>query len=254
MVKNRPPYAIQSVDHALRLALLLKQEGPIGVTDAAKRLNVAASTAHRLFAMLMYRDFAVQTDDRRYAAGPALRTGLPTPSPVSHLRRVALPHLRSLMDRTGETVNLQVRVDDQVRFVATVESHQALRVSDREGLMLPAHLVSGSKVILAAMTDEEISRLYSQHSAARVDLPALLKELDLIRQRGFAINDQKTEEGVTAIARLLRCPPGIPCAGISLAIPSARFSPEKLPQWLDALGAAVSSVSRALDEIPLVDN
>jgi IclR family acetate operon transcriptional repressor len=65
-VKNKPPYAIESVDHALVLAQLLQQEGSLRVTDAAERLGVSRSTAHRLLAMLVYRDFAEQTDDRRY--------------------------------------------------------------------------------------------------------------------------------------------------------------------------------------------
>ena len=46
-VKDRPAYAIESVDHALRLATLLQHEGPLGVSEAARRLGVARSTAHR---------------------------------------------------------------------------------------------------------------------------------------------------------------------------------------------------------------
>lgn len=48
--KERPAYAITSVDHALRLAALLQLEGATTVTDAAARLGVAPSTAHRLLA------------------------------------------------------------------------------------------------------------------------------------------------------------------------------------------------------------
>ena len=43
------------------------------VTDVAARLGVSVSTAHRLLGMLVYRDFAEQLPDRRYAAGPVLR-------------------------------------------------------------------------------------------------------------------------------------------------------------------------------------
>ena len=69
-MKNRPPYAITSVDHALRLAQVLQREGELTVSEAAERLGVARSTAHRLLAMLVYRDFAEQGPDRRYRAGP----------------------------------------------------------------------------------------------------------------------------------------------------------------------------------------
>lgn len=62
-------YAIAAVDHALRLALLLQQEGPMRISDVAIRLEVSASTAHRLLAMLVYRGFAEQLPDRRYKGG-----------------------------------------------------------------------------------------------------------------------------------------------------------------------------------------
>ena len=42
------------------------------MSEAAERLGVARSTAHRLLSMLLYRDFAVQDEDRRYDAGPVL--------------------------------------------------------------------------------------------------------------------------------------------------------------------------------------
>ncbi|MFV0464402.1 MAG: helix-turn-helix domain-containing protein, partial [Nostocoides sp.] len=45
-MKNRPVYAIDSVDNALMIALLLQQEGALRVTDAAERLGISRSTAH----------------------------------------------------------------------------------------------------------------------------------------------------------------------------------------------------------------
>ena len=69
-LKTPPPYAIASVDHALRLAAMLQLEGGLTVSEVAGRLGVARSTAHRLLAMLVYRDFAVQDENRLYRAGP----------------------------------------------------------------------------------------------------------------------------------------------------------------------------------------
>ena len=57
-MQNEPAYRLASVDHALQLALALRQDGPLRTVDAARRLGVAPSTAHRLLAMLVYRGFA----------------------------------------------------------------------------------------------------------------------------------------------------------------------------------------------------
>ena len=153
VVKNKPAYGIASVDSALLLATLLQQEGAMRVTDAATRLEVSVSTAHRLLGMLVYRDFAEQLPDRRYATGPVLRRGAVQQASVATLRDVALPHLRRLVDAVGETANVMLLAGGDVRFVATVESDQVLRVGDRTGRTLPAHLSSGGKAVLATLGD-----------------------------------------------------------------------------------------------------
>lgn len=245
MVKNKPPYAIASVDHALHLAQLLQQQGPLRVTDAAERLGVSRSTAHRLLAMLVYRDFAEQTDDRRYHAGDVLR---PTPAcdaPVSLLRRVSLPHLNTLTEQVQESSNLVVTVGTEVRFIITVESSQALRVGDRVGRVLPAHLTSGGEAFLAALPVEELTKRY-ENSQESVDLPRLRRQLALVRKHGFAINDQQTEAGLTAVGMAVRDPSGQVAAAISIAMPTARFARDRLPNYVSALSTTAAMIEAAL--------
>lgn len=245
-MKNRPTYAIVSVDHALHLAHLLQHEGPMQVAQAAERLGVARSTAHRLLAMLVYRDFAEQDVDKRYVAGPVLRSTAPAPQPADRLRAIALPHLQDLVDRTGETMNLMVRVGDRIRFVASVECNQVLRVGDREGKMLPAHLASGGKALLADLPDARIEQLCS-HCDPAPDMPALLREMRLIRRRGFAVNDQETETGVTAVGVVVRSRDGDPMAAVAVAMPTARFSRTRLPEWVTVIAGAVKRIEQELD-------
>jgi DNA-binding IclR family transcriptional regulator len=148
-VKNRPSYAITSVDHALLLATILQVEGALTVSEAAQRLGVARSTAHRLLSTLCYRDFAVQNEDRRYSAGPVLSLAARSNSRAALLRAVAMPHLAVLTGRVGESTNLLVLAGDQVRFIGSVEGTQALRVGNREGMVFPAHRTSGGVLLLA---------------------------------------------------------------------------------------------------------
>ncbi len=243
-MKNKPSYAIDSVDHALHLAQLLQQEGPMRVTDAAERLGVSRSTAHRLLAMLVYRDFAEQEDDRRYRAGDVLRPAEATAAPVPLLRRTALPHLHALTERVQESTNLMVLAGNEVRFVATVECRQTLRVGDRVGRALPAHLTSGGKVLLAALSAAELASLYAESDD--VDLARLRRQLALVRKRGFAINDQQTEAGLTALGMGIRDTVGLTRAALSIALPSARFERDQVTRWVSALADTVAAVERDL--------
>ncbi|HJP73274.1 MAG TPA: IclR family transcriptional regulator [Pseudonocardiaceae bacterium] len=244
-MKNAPPYPITSVDHALHLAILLAQEGPLRVSDAADRLGVSASTAHRLLAMLVYRGFAEQRPDRSYEAGDVLRTVAPSGAPVALLRQAALPHMHDLVERVQESVNLVVVAGTEARFVATVECSQILRVGPRAGRTLPAHLVSGGKAILAALPPEEVSRLYGQSEEA--DLPRLRRELTLVRKRGFAVNDQRTEAGLTALAVVIRTLAASPIAALAIAMPSVRFHRDRVTGWVRALSTAVTRIEQSLE-------
>lgn len=238
-MKNAPVYGIDAADKALRLAVLLHQEGPLRVVEVAQRLDVARSTAHRLLAVLVYRDFAEQQPDRRYGAGPVLRQAA-APEPVARLRAVAVPHLRALVAATGETAQLTTRVGTEIRFVATVECNEVLRVGDREGRTLPAHLASGGLVMLAALPRTEVAALYPD--AAEPDRAALARLLGRVRRQGFAVNDQDTEAGVTAIGRAVTATGGTPTAAVSLAMPTVRYSRARLPEWVRRLASTAAGI------------
>jgi IclR family transcriptional regulator, acetate operon repressor len=243
-MRNTPPYAVTSVDHALQLAALLQQEGTLRVTDAAERLGVSVSTAHRLLSMLVFRDFAEQYPDRRYGPGKMLRPVETSEAPVALLRRVSLPHLRRLVDQTQESTNLVVLAGTEVRFVATVESPRVLRVGDRLGRSLPAHRVSGGKAMLATLSPDHLAAWCRHLDEAEVR--RLRHELAGIRKRGYAINDQATETGLTALGVAVKNRSAAPLAGLSLALPTARFRRAAVPEWVDLLSAAAEAIETAL--------
>jgi DNA-binding IclR family transcriptional regulator len=245
VVKNKPAYAIASVDSALLLATLLQQEGPMRVTDVSARLGVSVSTAHRLLGMLVYRDFAEQLPDRRYGSGPVLRGGTAPRASVTRLRAVALPHLRGLVESLGETANVMVLAGGDVRFVATVECDHVLRVGDRTGRVLPAHLSSGGKAALAMAGEERLAAVLGaldDTAAARLE-----RELRAVRRRGFAVNDQATETGLTAVGVAVPAAGGFSGAAISVAAPTARCSRDRLPVWGTALSAAAAAIAQDLE-------
>lgn len=242
-MKNKPQYAIESVDNALHLAQLLLLEGPMRVSDAAGRLGVSVSTAHRLLAMLVYRDFAEQDADKRYRPGPVLRSAASSGLPLSELRQTAIPHLQRLVDRVNESANLLVLTGNEARFVHTVECTQLLRVGDRAGKALPAHVTSAGKAMLSALDDERLTDALAELSDA--ELVALRRSLRAVRQNGFALNNGQTETGLTAIGVPLRCGEGR-IAGISLAMPAARFKRDKVAGWVHEMHACARAVEESL--------
>jgi DNA-binding IclR family transcriptional regulator len=246
--KAPPPYAIASVDNALRIATMLQLEGPLTVSEVARRLGVANSTAHRLLAMLVYRDFAVREADRTYRVGPVLELAAHSQSAAARLRAAALPHLHRLAEMLDESANLTVRTGDTVRFIASVESRQALRVGSREGMVFPAHRTTAGLLLLAELPPDRLEALYAadrydERPGDRPDLDALRADLARVRRNGFALNQGRSERGVVAVGVPVRAPDGEVVAGLSVSMPSARYEKERLP----ALAGTLRTVADALE-------
>ncbi|WP_052665986.1 IclR family transcriptional regulator [Nitriliruptor alkaliphilus] len=239
-----PDYPITSVDHALRLVLLLQREGALGVRDAAVALGVSPSKAHRLLAMLVYRGFADQGPDRRYHPGPVLHRTPHAAASVVTLRQLARRHLEALVDEVDETVNLTILSGTAVHFILTVQADRALRSGDRTGASLPAHRTSGGKVLLATLAEEELAAVYA--GVAGVELEALLVELEQVRRRGYAINDQQTETGLSAVGVLVPAPAGVAPAAVSIASPTGRFERGRIPSWVRALRVTADRIADEL--------
>ncbi|MPY44096.1 IclR family transcriptional regulator [Streptomyces phyllanthi] len=249
-MKNPPAYGVTSVDHALQLAVILQVEGPLTVSEAAERLGVARSTAHRLLSTLVYRDFAVQDEDRTYRVGPVLEIAAKTQSNAAAIRAAALGPLRALVDRLDETANVSIRTGRTVRFIASVECSRALRVGNREGMVFPAHEVTGGLVSLAALGDDELTALYSPATAdgseERPDLAKLRTELRAVRQSGVALNLERSERGLVAVGRGVTDSAGATVAAVSVSMPSVRHSPHRLKEVVMALTTAAEAISAAL--------
>ncbi|MEV4001834.1 IclR family transcriptional regulator [Actinomadura sp. NPDC049753] len=267
-MENKPPYPLQSVDNALHLLQLLRDQGGLRVSEAAAELGTARSTAHRLLAMLVYRGFAVQDANHTYLPGPALSASSLVGGPrMQRLRRTLLPHMEYLCDRVDESVNLMVRVGTQTRFLATVESHQALHVGDRQGTILPAHLSSGGRALLAELDDAQLAELYlseeaSPHAGPRpagastadggarlstTEFQRLLEGLRGVRKSGYALNLEATEAGICAIGKCVVDKTGRVVGALSIAAPMPRFPRDRIPHLAAELHTTVERARNDLD-------
>lgn len=248
--KNPPHYTIRSVDHALRIAAMLQLEGELTVSEIAQRLGVARSTAHRLLAMLVYRDFAVKDDQHRYRAGPVVELAAHSPSHAARLRSAGLPHLHRLVDLLGESANLAVRTGDTVRFIAGAESPRALRVGNREGMVFPVHRTTAGMLLLAELPPDEVERVCSADSAdhpdERPDPARLRAELTRVRRDRFAVNHGRSERGVVALGVPVRDHDGTFAAGMSVSMPSVRYDRRRLSELVSTLRAVAQDVEDGL--------
>jgi DNA-binding IclR family transcriptional regulator len=228
-----PRHPVGSVDHALRLLLLLRDEPDLRVTVAAKRLGVAASTAHRLLSTLEHRGFVTQDRlTRAYRVGPALIELGFSSSRAIDLREASEPYLKAVTLSLGETVNVLVLQEGSVRFVAGFEADQRIRTHVLTGTLLPAYATSGGKVLLAELPRDALRALYPRglrrFTPHTKTFTELVDELALVLMRGYAINNEESVEGLSAVAVPLRDRGGTTIAAVAMSAPSSRLPPARV--------------------------
>lgn len=225
-----PQYPIESVDNALKLLLLFEEKTQVRLIDASNYLGVASSTAHRLMAMLQYRGFVRQNPTTRaYQPGPALSSIAFAIMGRMDVRATARPVLERLHHEFAETVHLGRLDGPKVTFVDTIEGTRAVRVGSRVGRTLPAHTTSTGKAMLAQLDVEKLRELYPAEDLEAVTDRSITKRTDLeaelekVRQRGFAISSEESEDGVCSVAVPV---PGVNDAlyAVNVSVPAHRMT------------------------------
>ena len=223
---GKPSDALRSVGIALDIIDVLAAESELGVSEVARRIGIAKSTAHRTCAVLAARGLLDRTDDGRYRLGLRLVEygGLATERTA--VRDRGLPLLVELRNALGETVQIGVPSGADVVYVERVEGRRALRYS-ANARRSPIHRSSAGKVLAAfnpAMVDARLRAGLPPSTGYTIVVPELLvEELDRVRQRGYARSVDETEIGMSSLAVPVHVPlDGPVVAAISMIGPTAR--------------------------------
>jgi len=230
-----PRYPLASVDRALQILEMLRTEPALRLSDVARRLGVANSTAHRLLAALAHRGLVEQEPaSRRYTSGPTLIAIGRAALLHGELATRARPALERLARELGETIHLGVREGATVRYLDAVESVRMIRVSARTGSTMPAHWTSTGKALLSGLGDDAVGDLYGTDELPTGtpnsigSLGDLLADLARCRRSGYAVSDGESEEDLVSVAVPLADASGDVVAAVSCAAPASRLPPARL--------------------------
>jgi IclR family acetate operon transcriptional repressor len=242
---------VQSLVRGLTvLGVLARGEG-ITLKDLAQATDLPLTTAHRLIGTLLAQGFAQADPDRgTYTVGvEAFRVGMAFLA-VRKLVEIARPHLKTLLDATGETANLALLEDDAIIYAAQAESHLPVRAFFRPGRRTPLAVSAVGKACLAALpADERAARLAgltlnppTPKAAATLDILAL--QIDAARRAGFAVDDEEQSIGMRCIGAAILDERGHPVGGVSISGPTARLTDERM----DKLSAQVKHTAVAITQ------
>ncbi len=227
---------VQSLTRALIiLEKLSEHDGGLTLTELARLGELPTSTTHRLLTTLENRRFVrFNRGANLWSVGVQSFVVGNTFARSRNFVPLAKIFMRHLMDQAGETVNLATHDQEEIVYLAQVECREIVRAFVRPGSRAPLHCSAVGKAILAAMPDVDRNRI-TQHQmsgsgdAARLYTPDLMSELEDVRRRGYAIDDEEQSIGMRCVASVIYDENGGPLAAVSISGPTARISNERIP-------------------------
>lgn len=247
---NRRP-GVQSVERALDLIEALDAGGgAMSVSELAAELELPAGTIHRLLRTLVDRGYARQLPDRRYATGSRIAQLATNANALLGIR--ARPVLRDLARELGETANLAMLSSDSAEYIAQVAGTHSMRMFTEVGHRVPLHSTGVGKALLSRLP-ERTARGILDRTGLRphtpktiVDLDAMLAELEVVRRRGYAVDDSEMELGVRCVAVPFSA--GLHYA-VSISGPEPRMTEELMARAAKALALAADRLGVELDDV-----
>lgn len=241
---------IQSLARGCQLLLWLA-ERPLGATakQVAFGNRIALATTYHLLNTLVDEGLLTKDSQRRYRLGSRSAVLAQAYLRGSAVSQCLLTALRALAERTKETVYLADWGEYDIRVLASVEGTEVVRVAEvASSPYEDGHARANGKVLLAFAWPEIRENYLECHALRRLtarticDPEALERELEGIRKRGYAIDDEEFGDGVSCVAAPLLVENQL-IASFGVSVPTARFHARRA-QLTAALLDVVGGVAR----------
>lgn len=236
-------------------------EHPYGLSlgELAQKTELAKSTVHRLLASLIYFRFV-----RQDAASKAYFLGFKLVELGNSLlgqldiRKEANPFLVGLSQEIGETVHLVIQEADTAIYIDKVDqSAGGLQMASRVGMRIPLYSSAVGKVLLAHMEEEEARALLADMDLRRltdktiVEPEEILRHIRMVKERGYAIDDEENENGICCVAAPIKDNSGKVVAAMSTSGSASRITLERIEKTLGAqIVETAMKISCALGYFP----
>jgi IclR family transcriptional regulator, KDG regulon repressor len=229
------------------LELIARSNEGLALSELAAGASLDKATTLRLIGTLREAGWVRQDpSDRRYRVTGKMAHLSQIRGDGLSIQVLARPHLTRLRDEVNETVHLGVIRDDAVVYIEKLESSNSIRLVSTVGQEMPILTTALGRAILSALPEPEravrIGALpLTKRTPQTMDKKQLLPELVASAERGYAIDHEENELGVTCVGAPLFDSTGAPAAAISISGPTFRVAAR-----LDLIGRACSDTAAAI--------
>jgi DNA-binding IclR family transcriptional regulator len=205
MDENVSGGTVKTTETAFAILELLHEQDGGTVSSVADQLDMAKSTIHRHLTTLNRLEYVVRE-------GNQYHPGLKFAELGQYVRsrrlayELAADQVNELAEETEERADFIVEEHGRCVYVHSETGQRAVQTDAGVGKTLPMHSTAAGKIILANMPEEDVKRILTTKGLpgltenTMTEVEDLLQELETIRERGYAFNNQENIDGLRAVA------------------------------------------------------
>ena len=252
--EERQRAGVQSLSRAFAiLEEVARHREGVGLAELSKLVGLHNSTTFHLAKTMVSLGYIRQEkESKRYRIGRPLFALAASALDEIEMIRAATPLLEDLSRQTGETSHFAVRMGDAVVAIARTGGPGAFQLTDRVGMVRPAHCTALGKVILAALQPDQLERflerleLKPSTDKSTTDVRTLTREIAEIRRSGVAVDDGEFNREVRCIAVPVSDFTGQFIGALGISGPIWRMSSQSVQDQAETVQAAAKRLSAEL--------
>jgi IclR family KDG regulon transcriptional repressor len=257
MVATRTP-SVSSVRRALSIIeMLAHAPNGMGVSGVSRKIHAPKSSTHTILLTLARSGF-LQREDRtgNYILGLKFLTLGSLHLDKTDIRAQAHRYLHTLVEHTGLTAHLAILDGDQLVYVDKIDSPGMVKMNTWVGRRIDAHCTALGKALLAQLPAHRFDELYKNKALAQrtgrtiSSREALKRELQRIRVRNYAVDDEECGIGVRCVGSTVFDHGGRAAAAIGVSGTTAQISRDTLESLGKLARVCARKLSRNLGFAP----
>ena len=247
---------IKSLYKAMRVLECFNDKQLLSITEISEKLGMYKSNVFDILSTLSAMNYVTKNEDSsKYSLGPSLARLGRAAAASNNLQNIAAPIVNGLVSQTGETVYLTIPLGYQVFYLNAAYCSPATAGEDIGMMMVntsePMHLTSSGKAMLAQMPDSFVNDYLSlplcrETEYSIVDPTQFREELELIRSRGYAIDEQENTIGLRCVGVAIMRNAREVVGGISLSGSISHLTKDKIEPYAKLLKTAAAQISANL--------
>jgi len=243
-----------AVERALNIleAAAQRREG-LTNSEISRKLGIPKSSASYILRTLEKRGYLRrEAETGRYRLGlKILSLGGDVQSNLD-IADVALPFMRSIVEKIHLTVHLAVLDQGEAVYVEKVEAPGFFKVNTWVGRRMFLHSTSVGKCLLAWLPKHDVEALVRQQGLKKrtpktiTTMTKLLAELEHAKQSGYAVDDEENSLGARCLGAPIFDALGNVTAALGASGTLTQMDESNMPRIIEALKETARRISRQL--------